>query len=292
MKLGRRDIRELVIAASATWRAGSGWRRGPCPVCERVHGRASTSSDDAMGLSDRGYFQCFRCGTTGWVRDRDETAPEPEPEPAEPVAAIEPPPGFIELADGEGATAYALSDARAYLAGRGITRATARAAGIGACLYGYFGGRVIVPFVGDSGQWLGFVARAWSKAVQPKYRYPKGMNRRATLYRAAVLARETDEPAIVVEGAFDALPFEGGVALLGKPAEAHIDVLARARRPIAVVLDGDAWEEGEALAQRLLLRGQRAGFIRLPPKVDPDEVPPDELMAQARACLSGVGHGR
>ena len=75
------------------------------------------------------------------------------------------------------------------------------------------------------------------------------------------------------------------VACLGKPNEAHLALLQEARRPVVVVLDGDAWEEGEALSLRLRFEGLRAGFVRLPPKTDPDEVSPALVWDWARASL-------
>jgi DNA primase len=106
------------------------------------------------------------------------------------------------------------------------------------------------------------------------------------MFNHATLLKETDTPAIIVEGVFDAIAFwPDAVAVLGKPTPAQVYALASARRPIAVVLDGDAWEEGEMLALKLRFEGQRAGSVHLPPRVDPDEVDRDWLRAEARSSL-------
>jgi hypothetical protein len=49
--------------------------------------------------------------------------------------------------------------------------------------------------------------------------------------------------------------------------------------------DGDAWEEALMLAAQYRLLGHRAGYIRLPPKTDPDQVPHDWAMEEARRAL-------
>jgi DNA primase len=90
----------------------------------------------------------------------------------------------------------------------------------------------------------------------------------------------------VVEGVFDALAlWPDAVAVLGKPSDQQVDALINAKRPVVIVLDGDAWLEGKWLAARLCLRGKRAGHIRLPPGVDPDEVDRKELEQQAMEAL-------
>jgi DNA primase len=95
-----------------------------------------------------------------------------------------------------------------------------------------------------------------------------------------------EAPLFIVEGAFDALAlWPDGLALLGKPSPPQIELLVECSRPVVVVLDGDAWEEGWALAQRIRFRGKRAGSIRLPPCTDPDEVPRQWLDEEAERCL-------
>jgi DNA primase len=85
---------------------------------------------------------------------------------------------------------------------------------------------------------------------------------------------------------FDAIAlWPDGVAVLGKPSPMQREAMIQARRPVVVCLDGDAWREAYALATLLRVEGQRAGFVRLGPGVDPDEVPRAELDARAAACL-------
>ena len=97
---------------------------------------------------------------------------------------------------------------------------------------------------------------------------------------------ETDEPVMVVEGCFDALPYwPDAAALLGKPGEAQVRSLLEAKRPVVVVLDGDSWEEGMMLSMDLELQGQRSGYVRLPPKQDPNSVDHNWLRTEVMKCL-------
>jgi DNA primase len=192
-----------------------------------------------------------------------------------------------------GKSALTFQEARDYLLRRGFPPTIWEHANIGAVPDGFYGGRIVVPIEADDPDrtWLGWVARDYTGQADRKYLYPKGMLRGSILYQHRVLHVVTDEPAILVEGVFDALPYpDHAVAGLGKPSKWHVEALAEAKRPIAVALDGDAWREAEALALRLQLRGCRAGFVHLPPKQDPCELArahgPGWLIEQARQCVA------
>lgn len=277
MKLSA-DDRALIEQVIAPLVLGDGWTRVRCPLCVSRTGKEDRRG--SLGVRASGVFNCFKCGAKGSVRvDGVRVA---EPAPAEEFY-LGPPEGFVPLPHASVLGTRAMD----YLLGRGLPRKTILAAGLGACLSGYHFGRVIVPVTAPtSGEWLGWVGRAWTKSAEVPYLYPRGMDRATTLYNERALYVETDDPVLVVEGTLDALAvWPHGVAVLGKPSEPQIAKLARARRPVAVVLDGDALDEGWALAARLRFEGARAGFVRLPPKVDPDEVPRAELDAMARASI-------
>jgi DNA primase len=155
-------------------------------------------------------------------------------------------------------------------------------------LAGRYHHRIIIPVMGQENEWLGWVGRAWVKNADRPYIYPPGEWRGTTLYNHAALRVESDEPAMVVEGCFDAhAVWPDGVAVLGKPSEWQVDAMCEAKRPVAVVLDRDAWREGSSLAYLLRARGVRAGAVRLPPVLDPDEVPGGWLREEARRCIDG-----
>lgn len=261
-----------------------GWYRTNCPFCDARTGKPDRKR--AFGiLLPLGKFHCFKCGVAGKLRDvPDDIRRLPAPS-REDIEAFDPPEGYLALGTQPGCDALVTGPARRYLRSRNLDERLWKEAGIGACLKGKYEGRVIVPILGSDNEWLGFVARAWTKTAERPYLYPKGMLRGEILYNHAALLVETETPVMVVEGVFDSLAlWPNAVAVLGKPSGTQIEALAAAKRPVAVVLDGDAHQEGWALAMRLRLMGARAGSVRLPPKVDPDEVEKSWLMSKAIEC--------
>jgi len=279
----RADHIRAAIAGSPP--SGTGWRRGHCPFCVERTGKADRRQ--SFGVHESGRYCCFKCGVGGRVHGDSTTA---GPMPAVVAHEMDAPDGFTPLWSAAGAGAACLEPAREFLRRRGLPEATWAWAGIGACATGRYGGRVVVPIRADDGEtWLGWVARSWVRQAERPYLYPAGMARGEVLYNHRALLEEGDDPVIVVEGVLDALCpgcWPDGVALLGKVGGSQLEALQSSRRPVAVVLDGDAWEEGEMLAMRLRFGGQRAGAVRLPPKTDPDEVPVAWLREEVSRCLS------
>ncbi len=287
--------RALAEKSAKACQGGTGtFRRGICLACDLRTGKPDRRGSFSFNTSN-GFYQCFKCGLVGRVDGYDEDDFEADEEAERPV--MKPPEGFYELCRGDGRTAMALDPAREYLRSRGLTdEALWKEAHLGACIEGWFRSRVVVPVLSPDDVWLGFVARAWTKKAEIPYLYPKGMARRDILYNhkallagdaAHRLGADEQSPVFVVEGVMDALAlWPDAVAVLGKPTDPQIFALAESPRPIAVCLDGDAWREGEALALRLRLEGQRAGSIRLPPTKDPDEMEIEWLREEARNVLA------
>lgn len=279
------EVRALAERSAKTCTNGSGqWRRGVCQACLVRTGKADRRGSFSFNTAT-GWYQCFKCAVVGRVAGYDKNDVEEVVEEEKPVMEV--PEGFYELTRGEGKKAMSLDRARNYLRSRGLTNEELwHEAHLGACIEGYFNGRVVVPMLSPDGIWMGFVARAWKKKHPIPYLYPKGMARRDALYNHAALLRDTDVPVFVVEGVMDSLAlWPDAVAILGKPSDPQVWALAECKRPVAVCLDGDAWEEGETLAMRLRLEGQRAGNIVLPPTLDPDEVEVQWLREEARRVL-------
>lgn len=295
-------------------RAGRGWIRGNCPFCFDQLGRPDRRGSLGLNTATGGY-NCFRCGTHG--RLSEERLDEIPYLPVD-ASAPPPPPPTVEVADGYlplyGSLAPAdLEPAREYLRGRGLPDVVVADAGVGAALWGRLAGRVIVPipdyaFGGSPveqglARWRGWVSRDYTGRAERPYLYPRGMQREGLLYGAPALVAPAPcpwcvdgcadcglrgrTPVFVVEGTLDALALWGdAVAVLGKPLVSQVEALARAPRPVVVCLDGDAHEEGLMLALTLRHLGQAAGAIRLPPRVDPDEVPRAALDRAAARSLS------
>lgn len=273
---------------------GRDWQRTACPFCADDGHRDRKGSLSVQ--KSTGWWHCFRCGTRGRLDGfEDDDDLDELVAPNDSISQFDPPYSFAEFASRAGRTSCSLADARAYMKSRGVSRHMIEKRGIGACTDGRWDGRVIVPFKLDGyPKWVGWIGRLWVKKpaehaeglAAQTYLYPKGMTRGVFLYNHDAIYVETDEPLLIVEGAFDTFPFgDNAAAVLGKPAHAQVDALASAKRPLCVVLDGDAWIESEMLAARLRFEGARAGWIKLPPRVDPDEMDPDELMDAARRSI-------
>lgn len=282
---------EVVTAVAGARPNYQGWLRGRCPLCPIEYGKPDRQTSLAVH-SVSGVYKCFRCGGFGRV-DPDLLGGQVGAvlDPGEAPPYLGPPEGYTALWEPAGAWARCLEPARAFLRARGILDGLWAAAGIGATAVGRYAGRVIIPVLSRTGEWRGWVGRAWVDGAERPYDYPWGMPRGEDLYNGRVLDVETDAPALCVEGALDAVVvgLDASSAFLGSPGgpgSEHYAALRRARRPVCIVLDGDAWRAGWALAFQLRLDGSRAGAIRLGPRVDPDEVPGGVLRAAAVESLS------
>jgi len=267
-------------------KSGQGWFRADCPYCLDATGKADRRQ--SLGIKPSiAFFMCFKCGVRGRLKDVTPTEPARKQEDEDAPPRIPPPPFYEPLGADDAWGSIFLSDPRRYLVDRGVTQLTVAQARIGAVLEGPYSGRIIVPVLDvDEETWLGYSARDWTGQAQLRYKYPKGMRRGHVLYNQAALYRETDDPVVLVEGVFDALPYwPDAVACLGKPGDVHRYIMYEARRPIAVCLDGDAHEEGWCLSRQLRLHGVRSGSVRLPPCSDPNSVEPRWLREEARRCI-------
>lgn len=293
------EKRDTLIAGAVSGRTSNskGYVRANCPICELRVGTPDRKRSFGLNVVSR-WYECYRCGVVGRMRARLEEYEGVElPEGAEPEGIDGPPEGFLFLAEEPACSARCFAPAWDYLLsppprGRGLTEELVATAALGVCTGGRFAGRVVVPVFDPDGAWAWYVGRAWTKKAEKPYLYPTG-GRRGVLYNHAALFVETDAPLLMVEGAFDAIPYLAAVgaddvdacAYLGKPSEQHLVALEEARRPIVHVLDGDAHHEAWAITMRLRLVGKQAGCVRLPPRVDPDEVERDRLFDLAWRSL-------
>ncbi len=280
--VARRAIRDIDRISAR------GWGRTNCPFCLGRTGKSDRRRSFGFYVETQEYH-CFKCGARG----RLIGAPESREMISERRAKdcdedCGPPEGYTPLWTDPGLSAEIFGPARDYLAGRGVGSQTISEARIGACYTGRQAGRVVVPALEADGSWFGWVARAWG-SVGPrglKYISSTSMDSYRRLYNESALDVETDDPAICVEGVYDALPlWPDAVAFFGKPSDGQFQRLLKARRPLVIALDGDAWIEAEMLALRLGLEGVHAGWLRLPPRRDPGDMPPDRILAAARRAV-------
>lgn len=289
----RLDTSQLLLDAQSATANARGYVRVNCPFCLPRTGKTDRKRSCSFNR-DNGWFRCFKCAVHSRAEGFED---EGEDRRIRCVGvtlapAMLPPEDYTPLCSPDLQGSLSAEPARRYLRDvRGIPEETWTQAALGICLSGKYSGRVVAPVLDPVGTWLGWVTRPWVKRLG-SYRNAPGEWAGSTLYNAQALEQDEQLPVLVVEGVFDALApalWPNAVALLGKPTPAKISLLAGSQGPLkrslAVVLDGDAWREGQALALALKLRGVRAGFVRLPPKQDPDEVPGDWLRMEVQRCL-------
>lgn len=285
----RDSVKGKILAAVIGKRPNpSGWVRVNCPVCPERIGKIDKRG--SLGFRPKtGGFKCFKCGVRGRMEGKQYVLPEEADKDKSPDAVEIPKSDFFPLWKDVGWTSESLAPAREFLFRRGFSRADMTTADVHAAVSGKYAGRVIIPHEDEHGEWWGFTSRLWvdpPKDGPPKVLYPPNMDR-TRMYNEHVLYDVTDIPVMLVEGCLDSvwyLPL--CVAALGKPTAAHFDKLQLAKRPLVIVMDGDAWEDGRALMMRLRLRGKRVGFVRLPAGEDPNSVDPVWLRDQvAKADL-------
>lgn len=306
--LSREETQQLAeSAASNSEPRASGWWRANCPFCIYRVGKDDTSKVFSVEKTE-GWFKCWRCGVKGRLDSVpyemvEEAASRQKENYRDPS---KPPDGFISIGEGRNASSITIQPALRYLEKRGLDLPLIRELRVGCVADGYYNGRVVVPVLTDDGRhWLGWIARAWTrKSKGPPYLSAPGMQRGELLYNHSALFEDTDEPIAVVEGVFDAFPLWpdavstlglsggrrdgpgiGGVVSRGIPTDHQLEALLASKRPVVLVLDGDAFDEGWAMSQLLRAMGRRAGAVKLPPMTDPDEVDPDWLRRKMRDSL-------
>lgn len=287
MDLDTDEIAGLVLGATMGRRVGAnGKTRVLCPLCIFRVGKADRKSSLVVN-SRTGWFGCWRCHAKGRIGDFDEALEAdavPDAPPAPPMVL---PPGTYPLFAGPTAKSPSLDPFRAAVMKRpAASEATFARFEVSGCVRGPMTDRIILPVRDVLGVLRWYVGRTIHKHEEKKYLYPRG-DRGGLMFNESALEVWTDTPALIVEGCFDAYIFgEDGVAVLGKPSPTMFDALSLSARPVVFVLDGDAHVTGWAMARRLRLAGIPAGSVKLPPCIDPDEIPVDVTRAAAAQALA------
>jgi hypothetical protein len=288
--MGYRDGRRVESLLSGG-KVGPEETRIRCPFCED---EGHFDRKWSLGANMRtGWWQCFRCGKKGRLPGFQTEDEEEEwtPNFIAPTK-FDLPREYVRIYETDNWNSYTFEDARSYLEGRHVTRELAEELQIGACDEGFWGGRIIIPHhVPGKARWQGWAARLYGPPASEglgslPYLYPRGMQRGEWFYNHAAVLEDTDIPLIVTEAPFKCFPYHPhAVGSFGKPTKAQIASLKLATRPIAIVLDGDAWELGWMISEQLRFAGKYAGHVRLPPKTDPDQVDPRWLIKQVAGCI-------
>ncbi|TMJ00943.1 MAG: hypothetical protein E6G97_18595 [Alphaproteobacteria bacterium] len=152
-------------------------------------------------------------------------------------------------------------------------------------------GRLIIPLRAASGDMVSWQARYMGETdwkLTPKYYNCPDAPRSGLLY---ALDRASSAPVlVVVEGVTDVWRYgDGAVAICGKEVscEQATLLIKHARdRPIAILLDPEAWEESGKAFSRLALAGAKFLFrIKLRAGPDPGSLPRPLLRAIVKQAL-------
>ena len=271
-------VKEAVAGRTPTM---TGWIRVECPFC--VERTAKRDTRLSFGLNtETGGYHCFKCAIKGFlggyenldfdVKPKQETQEEIIPEGYEPF--------YTE----KNKQNRLLEPYKDYAISRGLKPALWEKLQIGCCRDGKFFNRLIIPVLVDD-KWVGWVGRSIYKSKMP-YRNHAGAWKNSVMFNQDILKSEATF-VFVVEGVLDAVHlWPNAVAVLGKPSQHHLMMLRNSNKKIIMLLDGDAWREGEANASRLRVLGCKAGSIKLPPKEDPDAFTKKELFSLVDMAVS------
>jgi len=131
-----------------------------------------------------------------------------------------------------------------YLAGRGITKETAEAFGVGYFSNrGSMSGRVVIPIHNERGELVAYAGRAVDHS-EPRYKLPAGFHKSLELYNLhrAIGESDTAGRVVVVEGFFDCMKVSQAgfpcVALMGSSlSEAQEELMVRHFKNACLMLD-------------------------------------------------------
>jgi DNA primase len=281
-------------------RSGRDQYRGLCPI-HRGEGR------DAFHANlSRNVFHCFSCGAGGTVLDfvaamEDCSLREAArkladgPSVPRPAPAAGPPNGTVTRKSIALSplrfTLRGIDRAHPYLAGRGITTATAEEFGIG--FYrgpGILSGRLVIPIHNAAGELVAYCGRSLNGS-EPRYRFPSGFAKSAVLFNLHRAAGQ--DRVVVVEGFFDCFKLHqagmAAVALMGAALSEAQRTLLQPFQHVILMLDGD--EAGRRATTTIAARLRpyaSVSAIRLPHSVQPDELPAPEIKDILRAQLKSA----
>lgn len=276
--------------------SSNGYLRANCPMCPTRAGKQDTKFSFAYH-GESGRFYCLRCGYSGRSegasvfigqaqREGLKREAEKDSEVGRPI------PGFHLLDVEPIRSALCWAHARTFLDKRGITEEMRHARQIGLCLERNHRcyGRIIIPVL-DGKEWLGWIARASVKKHDFPYLYARGFDRATALYNAEAVIRQTDEPLIVVEGAFDQMWLgPDAAAVLGMPSYQQLRMFMVAKRPVCFFLDGDAWAKAAMFVEQLytyaIPGADRFVAVRAGGGLDPDDYAPEVARQAARLALT------
>ena len=171
--------------------------------------------------------------------------------------------------------------AKSYLTKRGITEDDIIKYGIGYCVDGEYGGRIIVPSFDSNGNLNYFVARSFYNSPL-KYKNPP-VPKDTIIFDLYI---NWSMPVILCEGVFDAMAIKrNAVPLLGKTVQdTLLKKLVNNTKEVIVCLDADAQDTIYKVTEKLLRNGVKVSRINLK-KGDPSDLGFTSMMYALRKTI-------
>jgi transcription elongation factor Elf1 len=157
-----------------------------------------------------------------------------------------------------------------YLQRRGITRGDMIKYKIGWCKEGKYQHRIIIPSYDEDGDLNYFTGRDFFGSSSLKYLNPK-TSRNVIIFDSLI---DWSEPLTIVEGVFDAMACRrNATCLMSKKIHSRLlnKILLTNPPHINLMLDGDAFEAGVEISEKLMNQGQDVRLVRLEDK-DPADL--------------------
>lgn len=193
---------------------------------------------------------------------------------------------------GLGFRLYGLDASHEYVAGRGISLATARVFGIG--YYsgrGFLSGRVAIPIHNEAGTLIAYAGRS-VEGDPPKYKFPAAFRKSAELFNLHRAVQGQCRQVVLVEGFFDCMNvhqagFPNVVALMGSSLSTQqANLLTWHFAEAVLLLDGD--DAGERASAKIAVKLSGLMKIhcgRVPIGRQPDQLSADELRRIIEAVI-------
>lgn len=186
-------------------------------------------------------------------------------------------------------TLKSIDSGHPYLAGRGISRETAEAFGVGFFPgKGSMAGRCVIPIANQGGELVAYAGRSIDN-TEPRYKFPAGFRKSRELFNLHRVKRELR--VVIVEGFFDCMKVSQArypcLALMGSAMSAiQENLIAEHFAQVILMLDGD--EPGRRAADEICDRLQNVVFrvttVELGHGVQPDQLSNEEI----RTALAGA----
>lgn len=264
-----------------------------CPACSAEKGLVEGDGKGNLEINyNRNIFHCWACSETNHmhgpiikllkryatprhIRDYLLLKPDADIAIAKQVTdiVVELPDEYKKLSECTPQD-YKYGAAMAYLKKRGIGPDIIKEFDIGYAVKGKYFNRIIIPSYDADGKVNYFIARWFDKEFNKiKYLNPTAEKQEIVFNEGRV---NWDATIYLVEGATDHIVTPNSIPLLGKFISDKLFELLydKAKGPIVIVLDDDAWEDAKNL-YRILDVGELSGrikIVRCPDGYDPSKI--------------------